>query len=418
MDNELEYPRSEIAGPKDPDPASGSAWRKIFSFWLVTRVMLSACAVFASGILPRSALEKALPLWPPGSPFSDWLARALLAPWNRWDVEHFLKIATRGYRADDGTLSFHPLYPVLGKIAGAIFGGSPLLGMFLVSNVCLLLFLFLFERLARFDLKRDEALHATYFFMLLPASVVLFAPYTEPLFLLLCVVAFLMARRGEWALAGLAGGLAALTRQQGIFLLLPLAWELWEWSGRNWRKLISNWRGAAGLLLTPAGLLAWILYRAITLSDVVIDLRRPVTLIYGLLISQSATEVVHQQSFMPPWKALWIAINIPSYTNRIDLCAGAVYLLIFAFGGRMLWRLRPSYFLYSLLILIVSFSLSTGYRESYMGLPRHCLLAFPLALPLAVWGRKKTLSLAFTVIGLIWLFSMALLYVGNILWVP
>ena len=104
--------------------------------------------------------------------------------------------------------------------------------------------------------------------------------------------------------------------------------------------------------------------------------------------------------------------------NLIDLCSGAVYLLILAFGGRMLWRLRPSYFLYSLAIVIISFSYSTGNLESYMGLPRHCLLAFPLAIPLAIWGRKPAAHLLFTTIGLIWLFAMSFFYVGQVLWVP
>jgi len=401
-----------------------STWQRIIAFWpfwpfwLITRVGLSLLALLCSASLPISTLEKQVAVWPPSVPFGGWLTRVLLEPWNRWDVEHFLKIAARGYSVDDGTLSFHPLYPMLGKIVGAVFGGHALLGLFLISNVCCLLFLFCFERLARLDLTRDEAYRATYYFMLLPAATVLFAPYTESLFLLLSALALLMARRGKWMPAGLAGGLAALTRQQGILLLLPLAWELWEWSERSPRKILANWRGAAGLLLVPAGLLTWLIYRASTLNDVVIDLRRPGTLIYGLLISRSATQMVEQQSFMPPWKALWIALNIPSPANRIDLCAGAVYLLILAFGGRMLWRLRPSYFLYSLVVVVISFSLSTGNMESYMGLPRHCLLAFPLAMPLAIWGRKTAVNLSFTAIGLIWLFAMSLFYVCKILWVP
>lgn len=397
---------------------SQTNWRKIVSFWLITRIALSAWAALCSISYPRSPLEKKTPMWPPGESFGDWLTRALLAPWDRWDVEHFLKIATRGYSVDDGTLSFHPLYPMLGKMVGAIFGDHTLLGLFLVSNVCCLLFLFCFERLARLDLTRDEAYRATCYSLLLPASFVLFAPYTESLFLLLGALALLMARRGKWALAGLAGGLAALTRQQGIFLLLPLAWEFWEWSDRNPRKMIANWRGAVGLLLTPAGLLAWLIYRALTLGDIVLDPQRPGTLIYGLIISRSATQIVEQQSLMAPWKAVWIALGVPSYANRIDLGAGTIYLLILIFGGRILWRLRPSYFLYSLTTIAISFSLSTGNMESYMGLPRHCLLATPLALPLGVWGRNPAAGLSFTTIGIVCLFAMSLFYVGKFWWVP
>lgn len=424
MKPESQHSKPLGANPEKPDSVRRSLWQRITSFWpflpfwLITRVGLSLLALFCSVSFPFSSLEKQVALWPPKGPLGRWLTRIFLEPWNRWDIEYFLKIATKGYSVDDGTASFHPLHPMLGKIIGSIFGGHALLGLFLVSNICCLLFLFCFERLARLDLTREEARRATHYFTLMPAAVVLFAPYTEPLFLLLSALALLMARRGKWFMAGLAGGMAALTRQQGIFLLVPLAWEFWEWSERSPRKLLANWRGAAGILLVPAGLLAWVLYRALTLSDVVIDPRRPGTLIYGLLISQSATQVVQQQSFMPPWKALWIALNIPSPANRIDLCSGAIYLLILAFGGRMLWRLRPSYFLYSLAIIVISFSLSTGYAESYMGLPRHCLLAFPLALPLAIWGRKRVANLLFTAIGLVWLLAMTIFYVWQILWVP
>lgn len=418
MKTESEYSQSGAASLTEPVPIRSSPGRKILSFWLVTRVGLSLLALLSSANPPFTRLEKQVAVWPPSLPPGGWLTRVFLEPWNRWDVEHFLKIAMRGYRVDDGTLSFHPLFPMLGKSVGAIFGGHNLLGLFLVSNVCCLLFLFLFERLVRLDLRGEEAMRSTLYFMLLPGAAILFAPYTEPLFLLLSALALLMARRGKWFVAGLAGGLAALTRQQGIILLLPLAWEFWEWSERNLRKLLANWRGAVGLLLTPAGLLIWLLYRAFALSDVAIDLRQPGTLIYGLLISQSATNMVEQQSFILPWKALWIALNIPSYANRIDLCSGAIYLLILAFGGRILWRTRPSYFLYSLAIIIISFSYSTGELESYKGLLRHCLLAFPLAIPLAVWGRKPAARLLFTAIGLIWLSAMTLFYVGQILWVP
>jgi len=418
MKSESEYHKSPIANPGETEPANSSTWRRIITFWIVTRVWLSLLALFCSLGLPSSALEKKVAVWPPGAPLGEWLTRVLLEPWNRWDVEHFLNIATRGYRIDDGTLSFHPLYPMLGKIVGEIFGGHTLLGLFLVSNICCLLFLFCYDRLVRIDLTGEDSRRATHYMTLLPAAFALFAPYTEPLFLLLSALALLMARRGKWFMAGLAGGMAALTRQQGIILLLPLAWEFWEWAERNPRKLLANWRGAAGLLLVPAGLLTWLLYRAITLSDVVIELRRPGTLIYGLLISQSVTHMVPQQTFMPPWNALWIALNIPSRANMIDLCSGAVYLLILAIGGRILWRLRPSYFLYSLAIILISFSYSTGNRESYMGLPRHCLLAFPLAMPLAILGRKPAANLLFTTVGLIWLFAMSFFYVGQVLWVP
>jgi hypothetical protein len=36
------------------------------------------------------------------------------------------------------------------------------------------------------------------------------------------------ARRRQWWVAGFCGDLAALSRGQGVFLVIPLAWELWQ----------------------------------------------------------------------------------------------------------------------------------------------------------------------------------------------
>src|SRR5437773_1426211 len=134
--------------------------------------------------------------------------------------------------------------------------------------VLALVFLIGFERLARLDLSPGASHRAAVYLSHAPLAFVLFAPYTEALFLLSSVVVFLMARRRAWWMAGTAAGLAALTRQQGVFLLIPLAWELWEWSGRDWRKVLGNWRSAMSLALAPAGLLVWLVYRAVVLADI------------------------------------------------------------------------------------------------------------------------------------------------------
>jgi hypothetical protein len=393
-------------------------WRKIFLFWLVTRIWLSIFAGFFSSMLPRTSLEQTMEIWPPGAPLTGWLARVVIAPWERWDVEYFLKIASQGYRANDGTLAFHPLHPLLGRFVGEIFGGNYLLGLFIVSNLCGLFFLLCLERLARIDLPHDEANRASFYFVLLPAGFIIFAPYTESLFLLCSALTLLMARRGKWLWAGVAGALAVLTRQQGIFLLAPLAWELWEWSGRERRKVLANWRSAIPLLFVPLAMLSWLFYRAFAQGDIAADLSRPQTFIYGLLISRSATEVVPGQSFVMPWKAFWLAVSHPDSANTVDLCAGITYLILMAFCWRRLLRLRQSYLIYAVIIFIISFSYSTGLPHAYMGLPRHCLLAFPLILPLAIFGKNRIVHLSLVAVGLIWLIATTLFYVCRIVWVP
>ena len=410
MKTESEHPKSLIADIEEPAPAYRSTWRSVISLWLVTRVGLSLLVLFCSVNFPHSPLEKQVAVWPPSAPLGGWLARVFLEPWNRRDVEHFLKIAERGYRVEDGTLSFHPLYPLFGKLAGLLTGGNELLGLFIVSNVCAVLFLVNLERLARFDLTRRKAESAPFYFLMMPTAFILFAPYTESLFLLCSTICLIRAREGRWFAAGLAGGLAVLTRQQGIFLLLPLAIEFWQWAGGTLRDARKHWIKALNLLLPPASMLVWLIYRAAALSDVSFNWRQPKSLIYGLLISPSATQLVAEQRFIPPWQALSIAVRAFSATNAVDLLAGSFYVLVLILGAKQLWRMRISYPLYAILVIIVSFSLSTGPQWSYMGLPRHCLLAFPLVFLLAEWGAGRSARLIISLLGTFWLIFLTMFY--------
>lgn len=386
-----------------------SAWARfgwVFLLWLLLRLAFLLLAVVNASVTPRADGMGGLP------------RRYAIEPWNQWDVEYFVKIAARGYRADDGTAQFHPLFPLLGRAAGWLLGGDWLLGLLLVSSLCTIAFLLTLERLAALDLPAADARRAAFYFAHAPAAFILFAPYTESLFLLSATLAFLLMRRRRWWAAGLAAAAAVLTRQQGLFLLLPFAWELWEASEKNVRRLLANGRQALGIVLIPVSYLGWLVYRALALGDLAIDWQRPQTLIYGLLISRSATQVVEQQSFMPPWQALGLAFQQLNRTTVIDLVASSAFVLLLLLGWKRLWRMRPSYLLYSLLMLLVSFSYNTGSPHPYKGLTRHCLLAFPLILPLAVWGRRPIVNSLALGLGLTGLLALAFLYYNATLWLP
>ena len=406
-----------MSKPK-PNPAASQSYPSIVVSWLMLRFVLALVVVIGSANRPETALEKDIAVWPPASSFGRWLDRVLVRPWQRWDTEYYLNIAERGYRLDDGSTQFHPLYPWMGRVFGDVLGGNMLLGLLAASSVCGLLFLIGFERLARLDLSPGASHRAAVYLLHAPLAFVLFAPYTEALFLLSSVVVFLMARRRAWWMAGTAAGLAALTRQQGVFLLIPLAWELWEWSGRDWRKVLGNWRSAMSLALAPAGLLVWLVYRAVVLADIAFDVYRPQTWIYGLLISTGATRVIPEQGFVVPWRALGAAFSNPRPTTVVDLILAGIFVLMFVWGGRSLWRLRPSYFLYSAAVLLVSFSYFTGSFQPYMGLPRHCFLAFPLFLPVASWAERRNFDVPIILLGLAGMLLLALFYSTHGVWVP
>ncbi|MFZ6028120.1 MAG: hypothetical protein ACOYYS_10425 [Chloroflexota bacterium] len=378
----------------------------IGGLWLAVRLFTSLWAAVVSPLRPLTPVEIGVPLWPPGP---GWPERVFLAPWQRWDAGWYVKIIDQGYRAGDGTAQFHPLYPWLATPLARL-GLPPMLALLLVSSLSALFFLIVFYRLAALDLNEscantECARTATLLLALCPVSLVLFAPYTESLFLWLAALCLWWSRQHRWGLAGLAGGLAVLTRQQGIFLLVPLLWEWWEASARSLPAARRNWRGLLGAALVPLGLLAWLFYRGIFLADVHPDFSSFHGMIYSVLISPDASQVVTVQAFLWPWQAAWIALAQVFTDPGADLVTNwliAVYFLVILVWG---WRgMRTSYRLYGVLIYWVSFSYHTGPTHPYMGLARHLLLAFPVFIGLGAVARRPWQRLVLVAVGV---FGMA-----------
>ena len=148
--------------------------------------------------------------------------------WARWDSDWFLKIAEEGYSWPSSTPAFFPLYPLLVAGFGRLLFGHTILAGVLVSLAAGLAAFALLYRLTAAHLGIEAARHTVLFLALAPTSLFLGAVYSESLFLLLAVAAFLAAERGRFWQAGAAGGLALLTRSAGIALLpalLVLAWR-------------------------------------------------------------------------------------------------------------------------------------------------------------------------------------------------
>jgi hypothetical protein len=390
---------------------------QLFFIWLGMRLLTILWAALASALRPVTAQENAIPLWPPSAPVGVWLERALLAPWERWDVEYYLNIVVRGYRPDDGTAQFHPLLP-WSAAPLAWVTGQPILALQVVSSVACVALLLAFERLASLDLDPDGARTGTLLMLLSPFAFVFFVPYTEGLFLLCAVFCFYWARKRSWWLAGLAGALATLARQQGLFLVLPLLWELWEVSGRDVQRALGAWRDWLAVTLIPAGMLVWLVFRAVALGDLQANLSSLQSLIYSVIISPSASEVVPYQAFVWPWRGLWLALtklwNAPEPDLIIDLFFAAYFVTLLVIAWR---HIRSSYRIYTVAVVVASFSYHTGAVYPYMGLPRHLMLAFPVFIGLGAVIRSSWQRLLMTGFGLLGFFFLLLLY-GIEGWIP
>jgi hypothetical protein len=385
--------------------------------WLFLRLLSSIFAGMVSSIKPTTPIEIRIPFFPPSIPINAWLERALISPWIRWDALWFQRIVTQGYSATDGTAQFHPLYPWM-SIPLARIGISPTLSLLIISSLAGIALFYFFNKLAQLDLPARDSTFALIFFAFAPPAFVLFAPYAEALFLLVAVLCVIFIRQKSWWLAGLMGGLAALTRQQGIFLLIPMAWELWEEADRKPAILLKKWRDWLALGLIPVGMIVWLIYRTVILNDLHVNFSNFHEFVYSIAISPSATKVVPIQQFIWPWQALYHSFVKIFTQPDIDIWVNIITALIFLILLASSWRkLRLSYRLYSLGIAWVSFSYYTGPVHPYMGLPRHLLLAFPVFIGLAALINKhwmRLLIISSSSAGMLFLLG---LYVLNG-WVP
>jgi hypothetical protein len=374
-----------VAGPP--------AWRRWLVLLLALRALLGLFGVVLSQARPISPAEQQLPL-SASLGLGDWLSRALVLPWLRWDTDLYVGLAENGYRPGDPAIQLHPLYPWLGQLLHVLLGLSGLLALLIVSSVAALALAVAVERLALLDLEPAAARRATLLLLLAPPAFILLAAYSEGLFLLCSALALLWAREQRWWLAGLAGFGAALTRQQGVFLALPLLWEMAGAAG-GWRALARRWRWWPALALPALGLVAFVLFRALALGDVDFRWAEPRSWIYSLVISKHAEQVVPVQAFLLPPHALWLALThlaAPDLQISVDLTLGVLFVALLALG----WgRLRPSYRVYALTLALVAFAYHTGPKYPYMGLPRHLLLALPVFFPLGAWAapRRRLLPL-------------------------
>jgi hypothetical protein len=316
-----------------------------------------------------------------------------LEVWNRWDAPHYLDLVVFGYRAvDDGSLIgpngyqsvypgdlplyivFYPLFPWLATAVNVIVN-DPLISAFVVSTVASLFVAPLMHRLVAHDEEAGVALRAAWFLLIFPTAYFLHIGYTESLFMALVLGSFLAGRSRHWWIAGLLGGLAALTRINGLVLLPALAAEAatqWLEQPSEGRRLRPEWL-AIGLV--GAGFAGYLALNQLVYGD-----------------AFQFLEVQREHWFKEaawPWEAIGGAFRwFESDDPELVLMNGGAELAFTAIGlvGVVVsaFRLRPSYFAWMagnwLLFTSTSFLLS---------MPRYTLTLFPLMILMALLTRRS-----------------------------
>jgi hypothetical protein len=184
--------------------------------WIFLLSQLGGRAITEPNVLCRSTslLEHNLPL------------SVVLSPWLRWDTICYLMIAETGYTVHAGLTVWPPLYPSLIRLFSFVFQPPIFAALVLSSISTWIAFVLLYILITE---NHDEATtkNTLFLYTIYPLAFFLVAGYTESLFLALVAGSLLLARRGNWAWAGLLAALSALTRNQGIVLSFVLLWEGW-----------------------------------------------------------------------------------------------------------------------------------------------------------------------------------------------
>lgn len=180
-----------------------------------------------------------------------------------WDGWWYLSIVRDGYHAQAAAGGYHdyaflPLFPMLVRLLALPAPGWEGLIAVVTANVFFAIAIVLLVRLTEPRFGRDVAYKSAALMALFPFSAAFSMAYAESLFMVLALGAFLAIEQKRVLLAGVLLALATVTRLQGVVLVIPMAWLLWENAGRPRPKLA--W---AALLLGPLAALAafaWVIW--------------------------------------------------------------------------------------------------------------------------------------------------------------
>ncbi|MEA2331032.1 MAG: hypothetical protein QOH58_1170 [Thermoleophilaceae bacterium] len=327
----------------------------------------------------------------------------LVATTSHWDSGYYHAISLVGYEPYPESAAFFPLYPLTIHLlrpaadvaAGSDTGATVIAGVFL-SCLAFVAALYLLHRLVELDFGAAAARRAVVLVAVFPTAFFFSAVYTESLFLALTLATVYAARRGRWALAGVAGALASATRNQGVLLLLPLALILLYGPredrgprpGLGWRPRYRPSLGDAGwLALVPLGLAAYFGYLWIVFGDplTVLDAQREVWKRHLVIPVVGLGQGLDD--------AVWALRNVkngispitdwPTRAALTDL--GFLAAATVATVGAVR-RLPLAYSAYAVAAIVFALaSVPDEGRDHLQSIPRYVLVVFPLFIWLALW---------------------------------
>lgn len=302
----------------------------------------------------------------------------IFSMWANFDGINYLDIAELGYGLQNKTemdYAFFPVYPWL--INKFSFVGGYLASGLVLSHLSLILAIYFLYKLILLDHKKGTALNTIYLLLFFPTAFFLGSVYADSFFLLLVVLVFYAARKGNFFMACLIAAIASATKITGIFLWPAIAYEYWLSSGLDIKKAMRP--TALWLTLPPIGLISFLRFQWLKTGDAFFFLS------YQENFSGRTIEklvLLHQIFFRYAKMVIFTDHMDPLFfTVMLELltATGVLLILIFAFKS-----MRRSYWLFSLL----SFLLPT-LTGTFTGIPRYTLALFPVFIWLSLWMDRQ-----------------------------
>jgi Gpi18-like mannosyltransferase len=387
--------------PRVIDLLDGASWRDAAAVWLGTGVLIGLLAFLGRWLVLGH---------PP-----DWTE--LLVPWSGWDGAIYATIATNGY-AQPWYGAFYPLFPLLERAVASLTGLTPTTAGILIANLACLPAFALLRVLIQREAGRAVARRTLILLALFPTALFFHAAYTESLFLLLSVAAFLTLRQRRHLSAGALIALATLTRPVGILLLIPLAWEcvaqvrVQRADGMSSTQEATRMaRMMVAMVLPVAALGGFCLYLETRFGS------------FSVILQAQAVSWGKHLTW--PWvgmaqAAAALGSEPPLYRLHTGLDI-AFTLLFVVLSLAALRDLPPAYSLYALasagLVLLTPAQRGTSLAWATLASNgRYLLIVFPCFWALALWAERPSRRVAFSAPSLLLLVVLTMMF-ANGTWV-
>lgn len=306
----------------------------------------------------------------------------------RWDAGWYGEIATNGYwfrPGEQSPVAFFPLYPLLIR-AVTWLGINRWVAGILVSFLCAMGGLFLFSRWAK-QVAPPVWQTAFWLLALYPFAEYLYGVvYSDALFLLMAVSAFLALEKDRHVLAAVLGALACACRPVAPAVVIGLLVRSLERRKGQPLRVIDFVPALAGL-----GLVAWMTYLEVRFDDP---------------IAFATTQAAPGWAQPPGWhswlKVEWFKTMFPQVDPAIGVRLGGhalVTVVALVMVVPTFKKLGWGYGAFTLLVV----GIPAVSSKDFQGLGRYVIAAFPLFLTTAILIGERTVvrRVVFTVFAII-----------------